>query len=246
MVTHPDPTVLYPDVAARGSLGAALRAEAEEGGFVLPLTALESGSLTHAIVRSTLPHRRPLHVNGGSFERQWSIWGTDSYQDVALVKGDTDDLAQVAGAALAWHEGEPLSDIPLAAPFAQLTGRFEVPDNDPVRMVASEWQLMRTEATEPERPWHASPPLVEAAHAEPALRGLYPYTSHRVLRFSTATRPGLSDVGLCLIEHDVDQFVVSTDFLGRNVLARAATAQEAVAAAVRHLPPGLGRVTLGS
>ncbi|MFC9249483.1 DUF6193 family natural product biosynthesis protein [Streptomyces sp. NPDC057136] len=246
MVTRPDPAVLYPDVAARGNLGAALRAVAEEEGFSLPLIASASDSLDHAVAESTLPHRLPLHVNARVFERVWSIRGTESFQDMALVEGTTDNLAQVARAVRAWHDGVALSDIPRAAPFVQLTGRFEVPDNDPVRLTASEWQHLRTEAGPLGQAGSAYRALVEAAHAEPALRGLYPFTSHWVLRFSATTRPHLSSVGPCVIGHDVDRYTVSADFMGEDVLARAATAQEAVAAAVRHLPPGLGPVTLGS
>lgn len=165
---------------------------------------------------------------------------------MALIEGDTEDLAQVTRAAQAWHDGVVLSEIRQAAPFVQLTGRFEVPNHDPVRLTESEWQHLRTEASALERPGSAYRALVEAAYAEPALRGLYPFTSHWTLRFSTTTRPRLSVVGPCLLAHDVDRYTVSTDFMGENRLAQATTAQEAVAAAVRHLPSGLGPVTSGA
>lgn len=243
MVAHPDPAVLYPDVAARGSLGAALQAVAEEGGFSVPVTASTSDPLRSAVVHSTLPHRRPLCISSSATERQWSIRGEGSIAYAPLVQGDTGDLAQVARAARAWLDGTSLSDMRRAAPFVHLTGRFEVPDHDPVRLTESQWQGLRTEASAGGSPgFHA---LVEAACAEPALRSLYPFTSHWALRFSTTTGPFTTIVGPCLIADDIDHYTVSMAFTGRDPLAETTTAREAVAVAVRHLPSGLGPVTSG-
>ncbi|MFD3842708.1 DUF6193 family natural product biosynthesis protein [Streptomyces sp. NPDC058642] len=226
----------------RGSLGAALQAMAEEGGFSVPVRA--STSLDHAVVDSALPHRGPLLISAWASKRQFSIQGEGSIQYAPLIQGDTDDLAQLARAAQAWHDGAALSDIRQAAPFVHLTGRFEVPDHDPVRLTESEWQHLRTMARAGKLPgYHA---LVEAAYAEPALRALYPFTSHWALRFSTTTGPFTSIVGPCLLADGIDRYTVSTGFTGSGVLAEATTAQEAVAAAVRHLPSGLGPVTSGA
>ncbi|MER6141876.1 hypothetical protein ABT174_17755 [Streptomyces sparsogenes] len=57
---------------------------------------------------------------------------------MALIDGRTDDLAEVARAARAWHDGASLDDICRAAPFVHLTGRLEVPDGDPARLTESE------------------------------------------------------------------------------------------------------------
>ncbi|MBH0244663.1 hypothetical protein I3W98_20120, partial [Streptomyces cavourensis] len=109
----------------------------------------------------------------------------------------------------------------------------------------SEWQSMRLEAAELEYAWKASyQALIEAAYAEPALRALYPFTSHWALRFSATTRPDLTVVGPCLTAGSD-----GTYGLGRGIitsdLGQFATAHEAVALAVQHLPSGLGPVTLG-
>ncbi|MCX4862591.1 DUF6193 family natural product biosynthesis protein [Streptomyces sp. NBC_00257] len=244
MTTHPDRAVLYPDVAARGSLAAALQAVAEERGFAVSVTPSGSSSLSHASAESGLPHRKALLVSSWAAERRWSIRGEETFAGSALIEGDTDDLAQVAVAARAWQDGAALSEIRHAAPFVRLTGRFEVPDPDPQHLTESEWQFMRTEAEERGRPTYQA--LIEAAYAEPALRRLYPFTSHWTLRFSTTTRPSLTLIGPCLLAADADQgYRVSTGFTGRGLLTEAATAQEAVAAAVRHLPDEPGSVTLG-
>ncbi|WP_420082142.1 hypothetical protein ACN6AT_34645 [Streptomyces sp. JL4002] len=42
----------------------------------------------------------------------------------------------------AWAEGAGLDDIGQAATFDLLTGRFEVPDNNPADVIASEWQWL--------------------------------------------------------------------------------------------------------
>ncbi|WP_030328852.1 DUF6193 family natural product biosynthesis protein [Streptomyces sp. NRRL B-1381] len=245
MPTPPDPSVLYPDVAACGSLATALRAEADGCLGAVPVRSPDFAPLRHAAVASTLPHREPLAINAWSHERGWSIRGEEPFQSMALIDGRTDDLAEVARAARAWHDGAPLDDIRQAAPFVHLTGRFEVPDNDPARLTESEWQGKRQEAAELEYAWRETyHELVEAAHAEPALRVLYPFTSHWALRFSTTTRPILTVVGPCLSANSDGTYGVGRGFISQD-LGRFATAQEAVAVAVRQLPSGLGPTTLG-
>lgn len=244
MTDRPDPADLYPDVAAHGSLAAALRAVAEEGGLPFPVTdTSRSEPLCYASVESRSPIRNPLHISAWAFERGWSVRGEDSFQDAALVKGRTDDLEQLARAARAWYDGTPLEELRDAAPFVRLTGRFEVPDLDPARLTESEWQGMRVEAAEEGGPGYRE--LVEAAYREPALRALFPFTSHWVLRFSTTTRPSLTIAGPCVLTHAADRYTVSRGFLGGDPYAETTTPEKAVAAAVRHLPPGLGPVTLG-
>ncbi|CAM5697008.1 hypothetical protein I6J42_32970 [Streptomyces californicus] len=245
MPAPPDPSVLYPDVAACGSLATALRAEADGCLGAVPVTSPDFAPLRHAAVASTLPHREPLAINAWSHERGWSIRGEEPFQSLALIDGRTDDLAEVARAARAWHDGAPLDAIRQAAPFVHLTGRFEVPDNDPARLTESEWQGKRQEAAELEYAWRETyQELVEAAHAEPTLRVLYPFTSHWALRFSTTTRPILTVVGPCLSANGDGTYGVGRGFISQD-LGRFATAQEAVAVAVRQLPSGLGPTTLG-
>ncbi|MEU9131325.1 DUF6193 family natural product biosynthesis protein [Kitasatospora sp. NPDC048540] len=239
-----DPAVLYPDIAAEGSLGAALRAAAARDGHCVPFTVTNTDPLRHATVASTVPHRTPLAVSAWTVERRWSIRGCEPFQGMALVEGDTADLAQIVRAAQAWHCGAELAEIHRAAPFVHLTGRFEVPDHDPVLLTESEWQHLRTEAGEVDWPeYHA---LVEAAYAEPALRGLYPFTSHWTLRFSTTTRPHLTVVPICLAAAQREnRYTLSARYMG-EVLVGTTTPEEAVAAAVRNLPSGVAPVTVGA
>ncbi|MEW2487372.1 DUF6193 family natural product biosynthesis protein [Streptomyces sp. NPDC048411] len=233
MTKSPDPAALYPDVAAEGSLAAALQTVAARDGISVPFQISESDPLLYAFVESTVPHRTVLGISGWVAERRWSIRGCEAFQDLTLVDGQAEDLTQVVRAAQAWHEGAELADIQRAAPFVHLTGRYELAEHDPAQLTESEWQHLRTEAGELDWPeYHA---LIEAAYAEPALRRLYPFTSHWTLRFSTSTRPDLTIVPMCLNAHREKPYTVSTSYTG-EVLAETTTAEEAVATAVRHLP----------
>ncbi|MGW1890109.1 DUF6193 family natural product biosynthesis protein [Streptomyces sp. NPDC002004] len=245
MSTPPDPALVYPGIAAFGSLALALRAEAEGCLGVVAVRSSDSAPLLYAYVDSVLPHREPLRISAWQYERRWSISGTEPSEGATLIDGTTDDLAEVARAARAWHDGEALSDIRRAAPFVHLTGRFEVPDHDPARLAESEWQRMRQEAAELECDWQESyQALIEAAYAEPSLRALYPFTSQWVLRFSTTTRPTVTIVGPCLTANGDGPYGVGRGFITPD-LGLFDSVHDAVALAVRELPSGLGPVALG-
>lgn len=118
-------------------------------------------------------------------------------------------------------------------------------DRDPALLTHSEWQSLRRDAVEMDVDGKKQQQaLIEAAHANPVLRSLYPFTSHWALRFSTTTRPDMTIVGPCVAacsngtcnvgDHHADDF------------DKFPTAEEAVAEAVRRLPAGLGPVTLGA
>jgi hypothetical protein len=219
---------LYPEIAAAGSLGAAL-------GFPFPV-AYEP--LLEAAVPSPLPHRGALEVSAYRHERRWSIHGGSSRSGAELIGGNTTDFAEVVRVAAAWHAGLPLAEIVAVASFAEPSGRFEVPDCDPVLLTESEWLHYRKKSAE--LAWPEAHLLIEAAYAEPALRRLYPFTSHWLLRFSTTTHPVLTK-GVPVSLNPVPLEVR----LETEVLCTAATAEEAVALALPHLPADLGPVTFG-
>ncbi|MGN9807078.1 DUF6193 family natural product biosynthesis protein [Micromonospora sp. L32] len=186
MTRRPDPAVLYPDVAARGSLAAALQAVAVEQGLSFPTASSASDPLRNTVVPSGTPHRDDLAVNAWHLERRWSISGNGSgRRSKRLIGGDTQDLAEVARAAQAWRDGLPLADIQQVAPFVELTQHPEVPDQNPDQVIASKWQYLRMDAHDSNWPEYRA--LLEAAYAEPKLRRLYPYTSHWSLNFSAST-----------------------------------------------------------
>ncbi|MER5562121.1 DUF6193 family natural product biosynthesis protein [Streptomyces sp. NPDC002506] len=234
---------LYPDIALEGSLAGAVRTVASKEGFSAPFTTSAFNPLCNASVASVASQRTTLEISAWAAERRWSIRGCEVFQGMALIDGTTQDLTQLVRAAQAWHDGAALHDISQAAPFVHLTGRFEMTDHDPVQLAESEWQHLRAEADE--REWPEYRALVEAAFAEPMLRGLYPFTSHSTLRFSTTTRPRLTVIPLCLDAHRGNRFTLSASIMG-EVLVDSTSAADAVSTAVRHLPDGLGPVTPGT
>ncbi|QYC41859.1 hypothetical protein Nocox_21265 [Nonomuraea coxensis DSM 45129] len=179
---EPDPAILYPDVAAHGSLAAALQAVASDQGLVLPaLAATPSDPLRHATFASVTPHRHGSYVTAWHLERSWTIWG--SSHNRLMICGATKDLRELPPVIRGWAEGAGLDEIGQAAPFDVLTGRFEVPDNNPADIIASEWQWMLKDARDADWPEYQA--LIDAAYAEPTLRRLYPFTSHWALSFSS-------------------------------------------------------------
>ncbi|WP_282694485.1 DUF6193 family natural product biosynthesis protein [Streptomyces sp. CC208A] len=245
MPTPPEPAALYPDIAEAGSLAAALRTVAAGALDDVPLTSPAADPLSGAHVESVLPHRRAMSITAWARERRWSVAAGEPLLGLALVEGATDDLAQVARAARAWHDGEPAEGVQAAAPFARPTGRSELTDPDPARLVDSEWRYLRTEAARLAYPWREPyRALVEAAYAEPALRALYPFTSHWALRFSAATRPHLDVVGPNLGLDSDGGYAVALLMTERG--RTFGTACEAVAEAVRLLPDGTGAVRYGA
>lgn len=244
MDTAPDLRVLYPDVLSRGSLAAALATAAAELSLTFPVMSSTAHALDAASIASGVEHRNALRVNARVRERRWSIWGTESFQDLPLIDGSTDDLAEIARAAHAWHSGAALEEIRRVAPFVHLTGRFEVPDRDPVRLTASEWEHLRTEARELETDWapayHA---LIEAAYAVPALRRLYPFTSHWALRFATSAGREIADaVGPIVVTQSTGRYSVRAGIATDESLAEAVSAADAVAAAMCFMPASIANL----
>ncbi|MFF9344542.1 MULTISPECIES: DUF6193 family natural product biosynthesis protein [unclassified Streptomyces] len=244
MSPSPELVALYPDVAAAGSLAAALRAVADGALDAVPLTSPADEPLSAAYAGSALPHREPLRVSAWKHERRWVAEADERLLGLSVIRGTTDDLAQVARAVRAWHDGASPDGVHAAAPFARPTGRLELTGPDPARMVDSEWRSLRVEAAGLTTPWApAHRDLVEAAHAEPRFRALYPFTSHWALRFSSATRPAMEPVGPVLWCTGEGGFRTA---LHMSEEGRAHdTAREAVAAALRLLPDGIGPVRYG-
>ncbi|MFI5803643.1 DUF6193 family natural product biosynthesis protein [Streptomyces sp. NPDC051561] len=217
---------------------------AAESGIGLASTAHDSDSPTHATIASLVPHRRPLRINAWPDGARWSVVAEDVCEDLTLSSGDTDDLTQVARAAHAWHTGADLPELHRAAPFLRPTGRYEVPDHDPLHLVESEWRALLAESRKPAEAGRRHRALVKAAYAEPRLRNLFPFTSHWALRFSTTTRPFMTLTGPALLAFD-DHYTVSAAFTGTPALVETSTPEAAVAALLPHLPSPLPPIALG-
>jgi len=245
----PDPVELYPEVAATGGLAMALETLAAQRGLALVAISNDSEPVRYASVASTAPGRQPLRVSAWHKERKWSISGDGSGAGSGrpewLLEGVSDDLTQIPKVAVAWRDGVSLHEIAQLAPFVRLTGHYEVPDDSPAHLVASQWAYLRKDAQDSGSPGHQE--LIEAAFAQPQLRQLYAFTSHWALRFSTVVPPGRAKVAddevsvntIALVATSDGKFAAWESFAG-PVIAEVTTATQAVAVAMRFVPPGLG------
>jgi hypothetical protein len=233
---EPDPAVLYPDVAAHGSLAAALQAAAADQDLSLPVAATPSDLLRHARITSVVPHRHSSYVKAWHRERSWTLWGSSN--DRLMLCGATKDLRELPAVILGWAEGASLDEIAEAAPFDLLTGRFEVPDNNPADVIASEWQWLLKDARDADWPEYLA--FIEAADAEPALRRLYPFTSHWALSFSNTPDYPFSPPLVSVDSPRGTGDYTIREWWNGPALTQATKAAEAISIAVDRIQPTAG------
>jgi hypothetical protein len=232
---QPDPADLFPEVAVHGSLAVALRVAADGRGVVLEVVEHEWNRIGSASVPTSMTGREALRVSGWPFERRWSVDGFGSGGGTRsrwLLSGDTDDLSLVAAACYGWQTRSSLDEIRLSAPFVELTGQLEVPDDSSVHAIASDWSYLRADAQRSGWPEYRA--LIEAAYARPELRSLHAFTSHWSLRIRSAPPEDRTDDLVCLDASRGGSFTVLAGWHG-PVVGRTATAEEAVSLAVGYI-----------
>ncbi|MFF2186284.1 DUF6193 family natural product biosynthesis protein [Streptomyces sp. NPDC058155] len=233
---------LYPDLAAAGSLTAALEQLAAELGIDLILVPGEGASPVTAGIASSVPGRKPLAIYIGATSRWFSVsgWG----QGVELVTGATSDLADVLRAGVAWGQDRGLRELRAAAPFLESSDRAEAHERGPAAVVELQWRKMREQAAEaPDFPEFGA--LVEAAHADPRLRQLYVYSSHWTLGFSSCTGfPFRNEVAIAPAHNGHPYRVMKHPYT--DTIGEAATVEEAVVLAGAHLSADSGPAVAGT
>jgi hypothetical protein len=235
---QPDPG-LYPDIAAAGSLAAALAHCAAENDLDLGevRSSRDGSSLIYAEIRSRNPRLENFSVNLGSERRVFSIaaWG----QGVNLTKGSTGDLTELARAAAAWTTGVSLAELHTVAPFLKISALAAAHERGPEYAVAEKWRRY----LEPDP--YENLDMIRAAHAEPRLRALFPFTSHGTLMFSRCTGwPFSRDVSAIhpltgsryAVQHRGEEFSTTPSY----------TAQEAAALVVARMPETWGPAVAGT
>jgi len=209
---------LYPDLIERGGLVSALVSLAREDdldvGSPYSEHASGPGHYKSAVVESA---RGRMSMLLGKRERMFSL--DIRGHGFTWADGMTDDLRQLVAAVAAWHRGIPVDEFAGTFPFMRL-GRLArgYESGDPT---AAQWEWLRTtEVYEAERP------LVEAAHADGRLRGLFPYLSHGILRLSTELgRQGAREIQICPVAGGA--YEVEDTASGR-ALKNAVTLEEAI------------------
>ncbi|MFI6950951.1 DUF6193 family natural product biosynthesis protein [Streptomyces sp. NPDC050422] len=234
---------LYPDLAAAGSLAAALEQLAAELDADLTVVPGDWGPLVSAGIASSVPERKPLSVHIGAESRWFGVSGWS--RGVELITGATPDLADVVRAGAAWGQGRSLRELRTELSFVRSSKRAEAHERGPAAVVDLQWRTMQQQASE-EPDFTGFGELVEAAHAEPRLRQLYVFSSHWTLGFSSCTGYPFRDEVAIVPSHSGSPFCVKRHPLSDDVLGEAATAEDAVALAVRHLPTGLGPAVAGT
>lgn len=230
---------LYPDVAARGGLAAALESTAAEHGLSLgEVRASATEPLRFASVASATPVREALSVHARPDERGWQVSGWHR-QRIELIRGGVArDLTEVVHLARAWREGVAAREIRRVAPFVELHWLADAVEQGPAETVAAQWEWVFADARDADWPEHLA--MVEAAHAEPRLRALMAVMTDRSLRFGTEVGWGHSSDVACLeAPRGEGLYRVKPSYQGA-VFAEVATPGEAVRAAVGRLPDGVG------
>jgi hypothetical protein len=235
--------ILYPELAAHGQLSRAIQAAANELAVDLgPVVSDESDPRRSARVGTTVPGREPMSIGIGVVERWFVITGWS--RGVQLVSGATPDLAEVVRAAAAWRSGATLSEIQEAATFVNVSDLARAHERGPADAVAEKWRLLRLDWSSDDRFRYVFD-IIEAAFAVPALRQLFPYTSHAYLCFSRCTGfPYSDDIPIIDPSHD-GGYVVRDRFMDA-VIGEADTAEGAIAILVANLPPDLGPARAGT
>ncbi|MFE5676335.1 DUF6193 family natural product biosynthesis protein [Streptomyces erythrochromogenes] len=238
-VPQPDP---YPDLAAAGGLASALEGAAADLGVGIAVVPGDWGPAISAGIAAPHPGRKPLSVRIGSRRRWFAVSGWS--EGVELITGGTPDLHDVVRAGVAWGAGKSLAELTALLPFLHFGELAAAHERGPAAVVDVQWRLMREQAAiEAEFPEFGL--LVEAAHAEPRLRRLYPFSSHWTLGFAAHTGSPCPPVVAVSPAYGGRPYRVRESPQG-DCLAEAATAQEAVALAVARLPPGLGAAVAGA
>jgi hypothetical protein len=128
---------LYPDLAAAGSLGAALERMADLG-VALTVVPQEEGTLVTAGIASSSPERKPLSVYIGAESRFFSVSGWS--EGIEVITGATPDLAEVVKAGAAWGQGACLRELRAQAPFLHSSERAEAHERRPAAVVELQWR----------------------------------------------------------------------------------------------------------
>ncbi|MER7669160.1 DUF6193 family natural product biosynthesis protein [Kitasatospora sp. NPDC096128] len=236
---------LYPDVAAAGSLAAALESAAAELAVdvaLVPGTRGDAASAGIAVSAGTMPVRRPLRVHLGA-EKRW-FWLSGRSLGVEMITGGTADIQEVIRAATAWGSGRSPRELRERFPFLASSELAEAHEHGAEAVVGLQWRWLRERAAG-EAEFTGFGLLVEAAGAEPRLRQLSPVVSHRVLVFRPRTGFPCGVVLAIAPAYDGRPYRVQR-FPHGGLIAEAGTAEEAVALAVAHLPADLGPAVLGS
>ncbi|MGW3415006.1 DUF6193 family natural product biosynthesis protein [Streptomyces sp. NPDC000888] len=231
----------YPDLVEAGGLAAALERSAADLRIPLVFVPGRKGIPDSVGIAATAPGRLPLLVFPRADARGFRLIGRAG--EVDIVTGEAPELRDVVEAAAAWGAGTTVPRMRETLPFLLFDPIAEAHEHGPAAAVAAQWDRLKELAADtPNFPEFGL--LVEAAHAEPRLRRLFPFTSHWTVAFSSCTgRPYRDEVAISP-QYGGGRYIVLRH-PNTGMLGEAPTVEEAVALALAHLPESVGPAVAG-
>ncbi|MET7642504.1 DUF6193 family natural product biosynthesis protein [Streptomyces sp. NPDC005426] len=235
----PDLASLYPELGQDGTLQTVLQKAVHQAGYrfeVLPERAgawKRTGARADSDSRTTNAH---LGIQNRCFIM--SFWD----RGVAMAKGTTTILNEAAAATGLWQSGANVEDMASACPFVHPGPLAEAHERDTA--VETKWTIYRQTAAS-----HVDHDLIEASYAQPRLRALFPFHSHRSLAFSRCTGfPYTHDAPV--VTPVSGRYRVtwwkSRSPQGPADIGETDNPRDAVALVVAHLPPEYGAAVAGT
>ncbi|MEV0623945.1 DUF6193 family natural product biosynthesis protein [Nonomuraea sp. NPDC050404] len=161
---------------------------------------------------------------------------------VRLAKAGTGDLPGAARATALWQGGAQLRELKAGCPFVEYCPVAEAHERG--EAVEATWAIYRTASAR-----HVDHDLIEAAYAEPRLRALFPFHSHRTLHFSRCTGfPYTHDLPVIDPRPDGTYRVVWWHDRSPDgpIIREADTPHDAVALIIAYLPDRVGPAVVGT
>ncbi|MFG2662571.1 DUF6193 family natural product biosynthesis protein, partial [Streptomyces sp. NPDC048425] len=181
-IVTPDPAMdslagLYPELGRNETLQSILQTAVDQAGYGLDVLPERAPGWWRCGARVD-GDSRTTHALLGIAERAFivSFWE----RGVMMAKGTTTSLDAVVSAIGAWQSGATLARLKTACPFVDYSPLAEAYERGDA--VEAQWTIYR-QTTAP----HVDHELIEAAYAQPQLRALFPFHSHRTLNFSRCT-----------------------------------------------------------
>jgi hypothetical protein len=230
----------YADVIEAGGLASALEQLAADLDIPVVLVPGRKEIPDSVGIATTATGRLPLLVFPRTDTRGFQFLGRSG--DVDIVTGQTREPRDVLEAGAAWAAGTPVARMREELPFLLFDPLAEAHERGPAAAVAAQWdRLQEKAAATPSFPEFGL--VVEAAHAEPRLRQLFPFTSHWTVAFSSCTgRPFRDEIAIAP-QHGGPYLVLRHSNTG--MIGEAPTVEEAVALALAHLPESVGPAVAG-
>lgn len=230
---------LYPELGRDGTLRSVLQEAVHRAGYrfdVLPERAPgweRSGARADSADRTTSTH---LGIQERCFVMSFRERG------VEMAKGATTSLDEAALATGVWQSGAAVGELRSACRFVRHGPLAEAHERGAA--VETMWMIYRRTAAP-----YVDHDLIEAAYAQPRLRALFPFHSHRSLNFSRCTGyPYTHDVPVVT---PVDGGYRVTGWRtgspgGPVAMGETDNPRDAVALVVARLPPGCGPAVPGT